>query len=158
MDLDKEKLEKEVEPILAGDGFELVDLKIGRHKNKVFIQFFIDRPDGGISLDDCEKMSETIGAFLDMSEVSDSFILEVSSPGIDRILRKESDFERFKGSKVKVRLKKPVEGARVYYAELGGCENGNILLSDGANKLNFRLEEIEEIRLNPSHEDLFKPR
>ena len=69
------------------------------------------------------------------------------------MLRKEKDFIKFKGSKVKVKLKKPFNNARVYYGGLLGFENGEVLLSEG---LKFGLGDIDEARLNPDDEDIFK--
>ena len=85
--------------------------------------------------------------------IEEGYIIEVSSPGIDRVLRRGEDFKKFSGSKVKVELKKPLDKARVYYGTLTGFENGQVLLSDN---LKFGLEDIKEVRLNPDDEDIFK--
>ena len=153
--MQKEHIEKESEPLLAESGFELVDLKVSRQGSKLLLQFFIDRPEGGLTLDDCGLMSEKLGSYLDMNNVLDGagYILEISSPGVDRVLRKEKDFIKFKGSKVKVKLKKPVNNARVYYGELLGLENGAVLLT---GDLKFDLSDIDEARLNPCDEDILK--
>ncbi len=155
--MQKDRLEKDSGPLLAESGFELVDLKVSRQGHKLLIQFFIDRPAGGLTLDDCSLMSEKIGAYIDMNDVLEGapYILEISSPGVDRVLRKEADFVKFKGSKVKVRLKKPFNNSRVYYGELLGFESGSVLLSGG---LKFDLPDIEEARLNPCDEDILGKR
>lgn len=140
--------------MLAESGFELVDLKVLKQGPKLLLQFFIDRIDGGITLDDCGKMSEKIGSYIDMNDmVSGGYILEVSSPGMDRVLRKEKDFLKFKGSKVKIKLKRPIANARVYYGEIEGFENGQALISGG---LKFDLNDIEEARLNPGDDEILK--
>ena len=166
--------------MLADSGFEITDFKEARHNGKPLLQFFVDRvvgavtpppgqaaeaalsakpaaggrPGGGVTLDDCEFLTEKIGAYLDMNNIIEGgYIIEVSSPGIDRVLRREKDFKKFSGSKVKVKLKKPLDKARVYYGTLAGFENGLVLLSDN---LKFSLEDIEEARLNPDDEDIFK--
>jgi ribosome maturation factor RimP len=72
---------------------------------------------------------------------------------MDRVLKKEKDFRKFTGSKVKVRLKKPVNNARSYYGELLGFEGGSVLLS---GDLKFDLNDIEEARLNPDDDDILK--
>ncbi len=152
MDMDKEKLEKETEPLLAENGFELVDLKVLRQGSKPLLQYFIDRDKGGVTLDDCGRMSDKIGAYLDVNNIlAGGYILEISSPGLDRLLRKEKDFLRFKGSKVKVKLKRPVNGSRVYYGEITGFEGGAALLS---GDLKFSLSDIEEARLNPEDDEI----
>ncbi len=184
--MDIEKIEKDVDSFLNNNGFEVVDLRIGGHSGKVLMQFFIERlqgdgrsgtphpPDGTspgcphcdggdkspeglpgrVTLDDCEKMSEKIGAFIDMNNIIEgAYILEVSSPGFDRIIKKEKDFCKFKGSPVKVILKKPLDGARTYYGTLDGFDSGTVILSDN---LRFNLSDIEEVRLNPDFENIFK--
>ncbi|MBU2572565.1 MAG: ribosome maturation factor RimP [Elusimicrobia bacterium] len=107
---------------------------------------------GGVTLDDCGRMSEKLGAYIDVNDIiTGGYILEISSPGIDRVLRNEKDFLRFKGSKAKIRLKKPVNNARVYYGEIVGLENGEVLLSDN---LKFNLNDIEEARLHPGDDEV----
>ncbi|MEA3306455.1 MAG: ribosome maturation factor, partial [Elusimicrobiota bacterium] len=78
--------------------------------------------------------------------VGDSYILEISSPGLDRVIKKEKDFIRFAGKKVKVKLKNPYNGSRVYREELKGFEDGRVIL---ANELKFKMEDISEVRLEP---------
>lgn len=152
--MEKELLEKETEPLLAENGFELVDLKVTKTGGKLLLQFFIDRYEGGVTLEDCGAVSDKLGSYLDMNNVlAGGYILEISSPGIDRVLKKEKDFIKFKGSKVRVKLKKPLNNARVYYGELLGFSDGAVLLSGG---LSFAPGEIEEARLNPSDEDILK--
>jgi ribosome maturation factor RimP len=153
--MQKELIEKESEPLLAESGFELVDLKVSRLGPKLLLQFFIDRPGGGLTLDDCGLMSEKLGSYMDMNNVlkGAGYILEISSPGVDRVLRKEKDFVKFKGSRIKVKLKKPVNNARVYYGELLDFESGAVILSGG---LKFDLGDIDEARLNPCDEDILK--
>ena len=152
--MEKELIEKETEPVLTENGFELIDLKVTKMGGKLLLQFFIDRPEGGVTLDDCGVMSEKLGAYLEMNNVLDGgYILEISSPGVDRVLRKEKDFLKFKGSKVKIKLKKPLNNARVYYGDLLGFENGTVLLSEG---LKLDLNDVEEARLNPGDDDILK--
>ena len=151
----KERIEKDSEPLLADSGFELVDLKVARQGPKLLLQFFIDRPETGVTLDDCGLMSEKLGAYIDMNNVLEGagYILEVSSPGMDRVLRKEKDFIRFKGSKVKIRLKKPLNDSKVYYGELLGFEHGAVVIS---GDLKFDLEDIDEARLHPCDDDILR--
>ncbi|HBW22757.1 MAG TPA: hypothetical protein DEF68_05190, partial [Elusimicrobia bacterium] len=152
--MQKERIEKETEPLFTENGFELVDLKVLRQGPKFLLQFFIDRVEGGVSLEDCGVMSDKIGSYLDMSGVLEGgYILEVSSPGVDRVLRKEKDFLKFKGEKVKLRLKKPVNNARVYYGDLLDFKDGKVLLSGG---LAFDLNEIDEARLNPGDDEILR--
>ena len=156
--MDKNDIETAVDALLAESGFEITDFKSLRANGKPLLQFFVDRiasepGAAGITLDDCGLLTEKIGAYLDMNSVIDGgYIIEVSSPGVDRVLRKEKDFRKFSGRKVKVELKKPLNKARVYYGTLSGFENGQVLLSDN---LKFSLGDIQEVRLNPDDEDIF---
>lgn len=148
--MDAVQVEKAVEPLFAQEGVELVDMRMGRHGNKTLIQFFLDRIQGSVTLDDCEKMSEKIGAVLDCNNLVDGqYTLEVSSPGFDRVLKKDSHFLRFVGQRVKVRLKIPLEERRVFYGVISGFEDNCVLLTDGAATYRFPLAGIEEARLNP---------
>ncbi len=152
--MERELIEKETEPLLTEQGFELVDLKVTKMGGKLLLQFFIDRVGGGVTLEDCGLMSEKLGSYIEMNNVLEGgYILEISSPGVDRVLRKEKDFLKFKGSKVKIKLKKPLNNARVYYGELLGFESGTVFLS---GDLKFNLNDIEEARLNPGDDDILK--
>lgn len=152
--MDKSKLESEVEKALDAAGFELVDLKLASHNGKPLIQVYADRAVGGINLDDCGKLSEDVGACLDANDFyPNGYFLEVSSPGMDRVLKKEKDFKRFAGQQIKVRLKRPVNNSRVYYGDIAGFENGQLLLT---GDLKFSLEDIDEARLHPAEDEIFK--
>lgn len=152
--MDKPKIEAEVNNTLAQSGFELVDLKMASHNGKPLLQLFVDREVGGVNLDDCAALSEKVGECLDANNFYENgYFLEVSSPGIDRVVRKEKDFKRFKGQQAMVRLKRPLNGSRVYYGAIEGFENGQALLSGG---LKFNLEDIDEARLHPADDEIFK--
>lgn len=152
--MDNSKLETQISTILAPSGFELVDLKIASHNGKPLLQIFVDRETGGVLLDDCAKLSQEIGEELDKDEVySAGYFLEVSSPGIDRVLKTEKAFKRFMGRQIKVRLKRQVNGSRVFYGNITGFENGQVFLS---GDLKFSLEDIDEARLNPTDDEILK--
>lgn len=157
----REEAEKNVEAGLEGSGFELVDLRMASHNGKPLLQVFVDRSgsvsgdaNGGVTLDDCALVSEKLGTALDAGEAFPAgYFLEVSSPGLDRVLKKEKDFRRFSGSQVKVRLKKPVEGSRVFYGAIEGVAGGELKLSGG---LKFNLADIDEARLHPADDEIFR--
>lgn len=152
--MDKSKLETEVTAVLETSGFELVDLKVASHNGKPLLQLFVDREAGGVLLDDCAVLSEKVGECLDTNNFYENgYFLEVSSPGIDRVIKKEKDFKRFMGKHVKIRLKRPVNNSRVYYGDIAGFENGQVLLS---GDLKFSLEEIDEARLHPTDDEILK--
>ncbi|OGS12507.1 MAG: hypothetical protein A2234_03275 [Elusimicrobia bacterium RIFOXYA2_FULL_58_8] len=150
--MDKSELEKEISSALSGLGFELVDLRIASHNGKPLLQVFADRENGNITLDECGTLSEKVGEFLDAGNVYENgYFLEVSSPGVDRVIKTEKDFRRFMSRQVKVKLKRPVNGARVHYGAIAGFENGELALSGG---LKFSLGDIEEARLHPADDEI----
>lgn len=109
---------------LDANGFELVDFSAGREPRGYFVRFFIDKP-GGVSIDDCVFASEHLGTILDGIEALDSeYFLEVSSPGLERPLKRLEDFERFKGSLVKVKLKKLRNGSKTIRGRIKGTLHG----------------------------------
>src|SRR5690242_16065104 len=102
--MSKDDIEKLIEPMLAQENAELVDLTYLKEGPRWVLRVFMDK-EGGITLDDCAYFSERIGSLVDASGAVDrSYVLEVSSPGLDRVIKKEKDFARFAGKAVKVRL------------------------------------------------------
>lgn len=147
-------------PVLEQAGYDLVDLKLSSQNRKMLIQVFIDHlnaensdANGGINFADCEKVSNILGDCLDKEHPEiDGYLLEISSPGIDRILKREKDFRRFAGSPVKLKLKKPLDGTKVFYGDIVKCENGILYIAGCAP---FKLEDIAEARLHYSDQDIF---
>ncbi len=116
------------EPIALGQGLELVDVEFRRERSGWVLRVYIDRP-GGVTLNDCVKMSETLGDILDAKDfIHRRYNLEVSSPGLDRPLRKREDFERFAGDKVKITLKVPLQGRRNFTGYLRGLKGDKVLI------------------------------
>jgi ribosome maturation factor RimP len=97
-------------PVLARDGYELVDVEWVRGGGRWTLRVFIDRP-GGVNIDDCQLVSRTVEPILDVEDfIEPAYDLEVSSPGLDRPLRTPEHFERFKGQRVQVKAYGPVAG------------------------------------------------
>jgi ribosome maturation factor RimP len=127
-------------------GYEMVDLEIsGRGK---LLRLFIDKP-GGITIDDCAIVSEHVSHLLAVEHDIDYDRLEVSSPGLDRVLKKVSDFERFAGNRVQVKLRVPVDGRKNYVGILRGIEQGAVRLESESGELQLALENIDKARLSP---------
>jgi len=149
--LSRLKIEKLVEemlqPILEKLRFELVDIEYKKEGGNWYLRIYIDKP-GGITIDDCQTVSEQIGDLLDKEDpIPHSYYLEVSSPGLDRVLKKESDFERYKGSKVDVSLYKAKDGRKKFTGELLGWEDDNLLIREQDNILSFSRDEVAVVRL-----------
>ena len=105
-------------------GFELVDVCIDQEPTGKYLRIYIDKPEG-VSLDDCEAFHKTVRPW---AESVDYDFMEVSSPGIDRPLKKDRDFERNLGSEIEIKLFKPMDGLKLLSGVLAGLENGEILL------------------------------
>jgi len=125
-----EKITEElVQPILERENFELVDIEFKKEGPHRFLRIYIDK-DGGITLDDCQKVSEELSEKLDeVDPIEDNYFLEVSSPGLDRPLKKDSDFERFKGENIEIRLYQTINNQKVFEGELIGLEDNNIKIN-----------------------------
>ena len=107
------------ETLLDGSGVELVDVEYVKEKDW-YLRVFIDKPEG-IGIEDCQALSEKLEAKLDADDVMpEPYILEVSSPGLDRVLKKPRDFERERGKEVDVSLYEPMDGEKLLVGKLEG--------------------------------------
>ncbi len=141
-------IEKKVEEIalkiIEDTDFELVDVEYVRERDW-YLRIFVDKP-GGIDLDDCQDLSEKIGAVLDKESVINSaYILEVSSPGIDRVLKKDKDFIREKGKKVDVTLYAPIDGQKNLTGILIGRDEKILTLEEFEP---LPIEKVAQVRLH----------
>ncbi len=150
MSKETEKIETAVDAMLRNEGMELVDLKVGRHNNKTSLMFFVERLEGHITLDDCETLSDKISGIIDMENlVPGAYVLEISSPGVDRLLKKPEHFRKFAGSKVRVFLKTPVDGVAFMIGAMSFDESGTLTVNDGKRQISFKLDNLKEARLEP---------
>lgn len=117
-----------VAPTIDGLGFELVRLRLMSGRRNV-LQIMADRPDGGIEVDDCAKISRAVSAVLDVEDpISGEYVLEVSSPGIDRPLTRLKDFQTYAGHEAKLETHEMIDGRRRFKGVLQGVEDGEILV------------------------------
>ena len=135
-----------LETTLAGLGYELVDME--RSGQGRMMRIFIDKL-GGINLDDCAAVSNHLSRVLTVENVSYER-LEVSSPGLDRPLKKERDFVRFAGQKVRVKVRVPVEGQRNFVGVLGDTREGKVALEVEGKTVSFDLANLDKARLVPA--------
>lgn len=116
------------EPVIESLGFRLVRVRVYGAEGCT-VQIMAERPDGSMTIDDCEQVSKAVSPVLDVADiVADSYRLEVSSPGIDRPLVRPSDFVDWAGSEAKIELREPVEGRRRFRGRLEGFEDGEVLI------------------------------
>ncbi|MDD3804643.1 MAG: ribosome maturation factor RimP [bacterium] len=142
-----ERLEAIIEPILARENYELVDIEFVRAGRHSYLRLFVDK-DGGVTLDDCEHISCTVGAYLDESDLmTEAYHLEVSSPGLDRVIKKEKDFRRFAGRKASITTFYPIEDRRKFNGMLKGLKEGKVLIEVEDVVYVIPLEDISKTRL-----------
>jgi ribosome maturation factor RimP len=143
-----------VEPVAAGLGYRLVRVKLSS-MNGATLQVMAERPDGTMTVEDCERLSRDLSPVLDVEDPIDAaYHLEVSSPGIDRLLVRRSDFERWAGHRAKIELTRPLDGRRRFKGLLAGLADDAVRIElESKSKLDepeivaVPLAEIEEARL-----------
>lgn len=137
-----------IEKTAAGLGYELVDLEMTPRGR--IIRVFIDKPDkqGGVDIDDCVRLSNQLTHALTVENV-DYDRLEVSSPGLDRPLKKPADFVRFAGSEVHIKLRLPVDGRRNFNGVLLALQDEKLRLALPTGEIELDLGSVERARLVP---------
>jgi ribosome maturation factor RimP len=139
-----------IEPVVTALGYELVAIEHRRGTRSSLLRVYIDSPDG-IGVDDCSRVSHQISGVLDVEEpIAGQYTLEVSSPGLDRLLSKPQDYERFAGQMVKVRLHALFEGRRKLVGVLKGIEQNQVIIEEEGKEWRLALHDIEQTRLVPN--------
>ena len=123
-------LEANARPMAEKMGYDLVDVCIDREPTGKYLRFYIDK-DEGVSLDDCEIFHKAVRTLTENVEYD---FMEVSSPGIDRPLKTDRDYERNLGSEIEVKLFKPIDGTKIITGVLAGLEEDNIVLHTGEGR------------------------
>ncbi len=136
------------DPLLHDMGMELVDVHFRREGHGWVLRFFIDK-EGGVTIDDCADVSREISAYLEVEDLIDhAYHLEVSSPGLERPLKKKTDFIRFADRLVRIKLREPWDGQRILIGTLLGLEGDTILLALEKETVRIDLENIAKARLS----------
>ena len=150
------------ERVAASSGLEVVEVELRGGGKSRMLRIFIDKP-AGVTHEDCANLSREVGTILDVEDVipGNSYVLEVSSPGLDRQLIRASDFQRFTGSRVKLTTRQPVNGNRHFEGRLENFQEGRLTLDlstarkkhrpeDGVTqKLDIELANVEKANLVP---------
>ena len=143
----EELVAAEVEKIIAGTALELVDVEYVRERNW-YLRVFIDKQ-GGVDLEDCQAVSEKLSKILDEKDpISDNYLLEVSSPRLDRVLKKEKDFVRYQGRDVDIHFFKPHNGTKLLTAVLKGRDGDVLTVSHDETEETLDMKDISQIRLH----------
>ncbi|MDY0009391.1 MAG: ribosome maturation factor RimP [Bdellovibrionales bacterium] len=124
------KIERAIAPTAASMGYDLVRILIlGAGTSRPTLQIMAERPDGTMLIDDCSRLSQAVSAILDVEDIiSEAYVLEVSSPGIDRPLTRLKDFERYAGFETRIEMHSAIEGQRKFKGVLRGVEGDIVLL------------------------------
>ncbi len=143
------------EPVVKAHGLELVDASIRHGAGRVQVQLVLDTPagDGRVLVDQCAAVSREVGHGLDAADlVGGSYTLEVSSPGVDRMLGREADFERVLGRRVKVETREPMQGRRHFKGELVAFERGEARLRTETGDFRIPFAKISRAQAFLPHE------
>lgn len=135
------------EPMAGGFGLELVDVEYVREGDRNVLRLTIDKP-GGVGHEDCQRLSEAVSDRLDEADpIPEAYYLEVSSPGVERPLKKDADFERFAGQEVRLHLFAAQDGRKDWQGILRGVEDGAVLLEIEGSLRRFPRDQISRAHL-----------
>ena len=146
--LNREAINEIIERVTAREGLELVHWETVGPRNHFVLRIFIDKL-GGVTLGDCERVSNQVGVLFDVEDlIPNQYTLEVSSPGIERGLYKPADYERFSGSRVKLRTAAPINGQRNFKGKLLGISGDLVSLeADTAGRIDIPFEQIAKANI-----------
>jgi len=157
------------EPYVRDAGFDLIEVQYGREPSGWVVRLFIDTPAGAgagpvasaeqlgkVGLEDCERVSRDVSAALDVADsIPHAYQLEVSSPGLDRPLRRERDFARFVGQSARIRLNDGVEGRRNFHGTLQAAKDGRVEIACDGRSYSLPIDDIQKANLVPDWEREF---
>jgi len=143
INVDREVLNSLIERVAARENLELVHWDLVGPPGGLLLRIYIDKP-GGVTHGDCQNLSKQVETLVDVEDVIPSgYILEVSSPGIERPLYKPSDYERFAGSRIKLRTSAPINGQRTFHGRLDGFSENKVRLeADNAGHMEIPFESV----------------
>ena len=143
----EQKAEELLAPIVEEAGFELVDVEYVKEAGNWYLRGYIDKP-GGITVNDCEAVSRIFSDRLDEDDfIEDSYIMEISSPGLDRPLKKDKDFARSMGKVVEIRTYRPIDRQKEFSGVLTAYDDNSVTIDEDGNLRTFDRKEIALIRL-----------
>ena len=136
-----------ITPVIEDLGYELVRVRLMSGKTTI-LQIMADKPEGGIEVDDCAKISTAVGATLDVEDpIVDEYALEVSSPGIDRPLTRLKDFENFEGYEAKIETTELIDGRRRFKGQLAGIDGSDVLINVEEGTIGLQFDWLSDAKL-----------
>ena len=143
----EERTEKLLEPIAEDSGVSIYDVEYVKEGEDYYLRAYIDK-EGGVTIDDCETVSRALSDALDKEDyISDAYILEVSSPGLGRTLKKERHFLNSIGQEVEIKTYKPIDGTKEFTGVLKGYEDKKAIVSTDKGDMEFSMDMIANARL-----------
>jgi ribosome maturation factor RimP len=137
-------------PTVEALGLELLGVEFAPTGNSALLRLYIDAPERGVGIEDCESVSREVSALLDVEDpITSQYTLEVSSPGIDRPLFTPAQFGRFVGEQARLTLRVPVDGRRRFQARITGVDGEHVLLAHEAGDMRVAHANIEKAKLVP---------
>lgn len=141
------KVEEYVMPIIDKNNYELVETEFVKEGANYYLRLYIDK-EGGFSINDCETVSRYLEQKLEEDDFIDkAYILEVSSPGIDRVLKKDSEYIKYKGRIVDIKLYKPIDKVKEFQGELIGLIEDKIFINQDNKEISFDKKDVAICRL-----------
>jgi ribosome maturation factor RimP len=142
------RLAEIITPVIEDLGYELVRVRLMSGKDESTLQIMADKPDGGIEVDDCARISTAVSATLDVEDpILDAYTLEVSSPGIDRPLTRIKDFDTFEGYEAKLETDELIDGRRRFKGVLAGIEGDEVLINVTEGTIGLRFDWLSDAKL-----------
>ena len=153
----EERVQAIAERVAIDHGLELVHAEVAGPENKPIVRIFIDKPNG-VTHEDCSEVSLHVGTILDVEDfIHASYVLEVSSPGLERGLYKRADYERFAGKLAKLRTRRPINGQRNFRGRLVGVDGDEVVFEDRTSgRVGVPLDAIAKANLELDVEEEFR--
>lgn len=147
-----EELSQLLEPAIADLGLELVGIEFSPNSGSSLLRVYIDEPERGITIDDCERASREISALLDVNDpVAGRYTLEVSSPGLERPLFTPAHFGRFAGEQVRINVNLPIDGRRRFQGRIDAVDADRVTIDQDGKPLEIAHANIAKARLVPDY-------
>jgi len=144
-----DKLQGPIEAAVRALGYELVGIEYLPQGQRSLLRVYIDTPDG-VTVEDCERVSHQVSGVLDVEDpIHGHYVLEVSSPGLDRLLFTAEHYRRFAGSRIKLRVSPPLDGRRNFSGMLKGLHDDKVVLVHEEGEWEIPLDHVEQARLVP---------
>ena len=142
-----QQIHQTIEPILQSQGLELIDVEYKREAQGWVLRVYLDR-EGGITVEDCAEASRELGAILEVRDlIPNRYVLEVSSPGLTRPLKKPEDFDKYQNRSVKIKLSTPLEGRRNFKGKLLGLREDKVCLESERQVFEIPIQNIAKANL-----------